>query len=98
MTDKPMTVGDVIKEDKTPIGIAVDLLFKKRDNLLDDYQGEIIAMSQSYSVDKYNYYCSNLDRIHKEIKFVTRILSLSRDGTRFSLGDLPSYSEEAASG
>ncbi len=67
------------EEDKTPIGQAVDLLFKKRESLIDDYNGVLMVMSQSYSSDKYNIYCAELDSINKDLKFCVRILSLTRD-------------------
>ena len=82
------------EEDNTPIGHAVDLLFKKRANLIDDYNGVLMVMSQSYSSDKYNGYCSELDLIHKELKFCSRILSLTRDQTMFAVGDLPTCDKE----
>lgn len=67
------------EEDKTQIDQAVDLLFKKRESLINDYNGVLMVMSQSYSSDKYNVYCAELDLIHKELKFCIRILSLTRD-------------------
>lgn len=87
----------MIEEDKKPIGIAVDLLFQKRNKLLDKYNGEIIVMSQSFNIDNHNDYCKNLDQIHEQLKFIVRLLSLTRDQTRFAIEDIPTYPQETAS-
>lgn len=77
------------KEDETPIGKAVNMLFERRDGLLEDYQDKIIDLSQTYNLDKYQTLYSALQKINEDVSFVSHILALIRDQTRFNMGDVP---------
>ncbi len=84
-----MTKEEIEQEDKSPIGIAVDILFKKRDTLLDDYKGKIIDMSQTYNLHRDSTLYSDLRKINEDLQFVSHILALIRNQTRFAMGDVP---------
>jgi hypothetical protein len=82
-----MTKEEIEQEDKSPIGIAVDILIKKRDRLLDDYKSKIIDMSQTYNLDRDQTLYSDLRKISEDLQFVSHILALIRNQTRFAIDD-----------
>jgi len=79
--------------DKHPLEVAIDMLFERRKRLLDEYEGEIMSLSQSYNSDRHNIFAGPLFKLHNDIRFVAQIISLIRDHVPLSNGNAASQNE-----